>query len=219
MSDHVTGAKFQTWPGVQDWRVLATTFATRVGIRSLDEGARLLARIAGLAEAHTCRLQVDVRPESVTIRLPFRDAGSPTREDAELARAISAEARALGLRAAAGSVQEVHLAIDAMSPPTVIPFWKAVLGYDAMGEEDIVDPEGAGPWIWFQQMDAPRPQRNRIHVDIYVPPDLAQARIEAALSAGGRLVTSEHAPSWWVLADLEGNEACIATRAEFERVT
>nr|MDA8210138.1 Pterin-4-alpha-carbinolamine dehydratase [Actinomycetota bacterium] len=116
---------------------MATTFATRVGIGSLDEGARLLARIAGLTAAHTSTLQVDVRPESVTIRLPFRDAGSPTREDAELARAISAEAHALGLRAAAGSVQEVQLAIDAMSPPTVIPFWKAVLGYEAMGEEDI----------------------------------------------------------------------------------
>jgi 4a-hydroxytetrahydrobiopterin dehydratase len=65
--------------------------------------------------------------------------------------------------------------------------------------------------LWFQQMDAPRPQRNRIHLDVWVPHDQAEARVAAALAAGGRLVTDQHAPSWWVLADAEGNEACVAT--------
>lgn len=39
----------------------------------------------------------------------------------------------------------------------------------------------------------------------------AEARIAAAIAAGGRLVTDEYAPSFWVLADTEGNEACIST--------
>jgi 4a-hydroxytetrahydrobiopterin dehydratase len=60
-------------------------------------------------------------------------------------------------------------------------------------------------------MDAPRPQRNRIHIDVWVPHDQAEARVAAAIAAGGRLVTDKHAPSWWVLADAEGNEACVAT--------
>jgi 4a-hydroxytetrahydrobiopterin dehydratase len=55
------------------------------------------------------------------------------------------------------------------------------------------------------------PQRNRIHVDVWVPHDQAEARVAAAIAAGGHLVTDEHAPSWWVLADAEGNEACVAT--------
>ena len=63
----------------------------------------------------------------------------------------------------------------------------------------------------LQEMDAPRPQRNRIHVDVWVPHDQAEARVAAAIAAGGHLVTDEHAPSWWVLADAEGNEACVAT--------
>ena len=29
--------------------------------------------------------------------------------------------------------------------------------------------------------------------------------------AGGRLVSDKHAPSWWTLADAEGNEADVAT--------
>jgi 4a-hydroxytetrahydrobiopterin dehydratase len=50
-----------------------------------------------------------------------------------------------------------------------------------------------------------------MHVDIAVPHDQAEARIAAALAAGGRMVSAAHAPMWWVLADPEGNEACIAT--------
>ena len=55
-------------------------------------------------------------------------------------------------------------------------------------------------------MDEPRPQRNRIHFDIIVPHDQAEARVAAAIAAGGHLVSDERAPAFWVLADAEGNE-------------
>ena len=54
-------------------------------------------------------------------------------------------------------------------------------------------------------------ERNRIHVDVFVPHDQAEERVAAALAAGGRLVSDEHAPAWWTLADAEGNEADVAT--------
>ena len=75
----------------------------------------------------------------------------------------------------------------------------------------LVDPRRIGPAFWFQQMDAARPQRNRIHVDVTVPHDVADARIAAALAAGGRLVSEERARAFWILADPEGNEACVCT--------
>ena len=59
-------------------------------------------------------------------------------------------------------------------------------------------------------MDAPRPQRNRIHIDLYLPEDQPQARIQAAVAAGGRIVNDAHAPGWWTLADPEGNEVDVA---------
>jgi 4a-hydroxytetrahydrobiopterin dehydratase len=65
--------------------------------------------------------------------------------------------------------------------------------------------------VWFQQMDAPRPQRNRIHLDVIVPHDVAEERVAATLAAGGRLVSADRAPAFWVLADVEGNEACVCT--------
>jgi 4a-hydroxytetrahydrobiopterin dehydratase len=89
-----------------------------------------------------------------------------------------------------------------------------VLGYQERGDtpdEDLVDPHGRGASIWFQRMDAPRPQRNRIHIDLWVPHDQAEARVAAALAMGGHLVTDQFAPTWWTLADAEGNEVDVAT--------
>ena len=45
--------------------------------------------------------------------------------------------------------------------------------------------------------------------DLYVPADQAQARIAAALAAGGTVVR-DNGPQWWTLADPEGNEVDIA---------
>ena len=74
----------------------------------------------------------------------------------------------------------------------------------------LLDAQRQGPTFWFQQLDSPRTGRNRFHVDIYLPHDRVQARIDAALAAGGRIVSDAHAPGWWTLADPEGNEVDLA---------
>ena len=88
-----------------------------------------------------------------------------------------------------------------------------MLGYadEAEGGNGLVDPLGQGSAVWFQQMDAPRPQRNRIHFDVSVPHVEAPRRIEAMLAAGGTVRSDAEAPAFRVLADPEGNEACITT--------
>ena len=138
----------------------------------------------------------------------------PPRRPPELARRISAVARQLGFAADPTMLQTVQVSIDALVSAEVMPFWRAVLGYEHRAdspEEDLVEPRDRGPSIWFQRMDAPRPQRNRMHIDVWVPHDQAEARVAAAIAAGGRLVTDAHAPSWWTLADAEGNEVDVAT--------
>jgi 4a-hydroxytetrahydrobiopterin dehydratase len=99
----------------------------------------------------------------------------------------------------------------------VMPFWQAVLGYERRPDtpdEDLIDPRGRGPAFWFEQMREPRPDGGgAIHVAIWVPCEQAEARIKAALAAGGRMVRDEFAPSWWTLADTPGNEADIAAVA------
>jgi 4a-hydroxytetrahydrobiopterin dehydratase len=119
----------------------------------------------------------------------------------------------LGLTADPSAVQTVQLTIDALVSADVMPFWRAVLNYEYRndGDEDLIDPRWRGASIWFQTMDAPRLQRNRIHIDVWVPHDQAEARVSAALAAGGRMVTGRYAPMWWTLADAEGNEVDVAT--------
>ncbi|MCW2837765.1 MAG: hypothetical protein JWQ15_1879 [Marmoricola sp.] len=67
------------------------------------------------------------------------------------------------------------------------------------------------PSVWFQPTDSTAADRQRWHLDVSVPHDVAQERIQAALDAGGTLVDDERAPAFWVLADADGNKACICT--------
>ena len=50
-----------------------------------------------------------------------------------------------------------------------------------------------------------------IHLAVWVGIDQAQARVDAALAAGGKLVRDDYAPAWWTLADAYGNEVDVAT--------
>jgi 4a-hydroxytetrahydrobiopterin dehydratase len=177
---------------------------------SFRAGAGLVRAIGELAAAADHYPDIDLRPEGVTVRLFTGDVNGLTERDVDLAREISAAARERQLNADPAAVQHVQVAIDALDIARVRPFWHAVLGYDEVGDDDLLDAHRTGPSFWFQQMDAERPQRNRIHIDIYVPRDQADARIAAALAAGGSIVSDENAPEWWTLADPEGNEADLA---------
>jgi 4a-hydroxytetrahydrobiopterin dehydratase len=182
-----------------------THFATG----SFAKGLELVEAIGELTASSDRHPDIDVRPEGVTVRLGTH-APLPTQEDVALAERITAAASELGVSIDLDGLQAVQVAIDALVIPEVLPFWQAVLGYRQVDEADLMDPRLAGPPFWFQQMDAPRPQRNRIHIDVYVSRDEAEARVAAGLAAGGHLVSDANAPEWWTLADAEGNEVDIA---------
>ncbi len=211
-SGRLTAAQFAAFPGVADWRVLwgagyaASCFLTG----SFAAGLALVAAIGELAAAAGHDPDVDVRPESVTVRLCTSEVRGLTSRDADLAREISDAAARLAAPADPAAVQHVQVAIDALDIARVRPFWHAVLGYGEADEAGLLDAHRQGPTFWFQQMDEPRTGRGRFHIDIYVPHDQVRARIDAALAAGGRIVSDAHAPGWWTLADPEGNEADLA---------
>ena len=214
MTQRITASLFHAAEGVEDWRVIGEGACAYFRTGSFAAGARFAQAIGDLPDLADHQPDLDLRADGVTVRLfTFRpDFCGLSQRDIELARQISKIARQQGLSADPSAVQTVQVSIDGLVRPDVIPFWRAVLGYiERDGPEDLMDPQGRGPAIFVQQMDAPRPQRNRIHVDVYVPHDQARARVSAAIAAGGRLVTDEYAPAWWVLADAEGNEACVGT--------
>jgi len=194
------------------------TIQTEVLAPSLMEAAEAASlAVSAVGADGQGHLTVDIRADRAVLRLQSAEAGWVTGRDIRLAHRVSGALGAGGLHTTPGhgSVQLLEIAIDALEIPAVRPFWKAITGYvDEPGSElqaALIDPSGRGPAIWFQQMDAPRPQRNRIHLDVDVPHDAASARIDAAIAAGGRLLSDDAAPAFWVLADPEGNEACICT--------
>jgi 4a-hydroxytetrahydrobiopterin dehydratase len=135
-----------------------------------------------------------------------------TERDLALAHEIQRIADDAGLAAEPVHTLRYDLAIDTVDPVAIRDFWRVGMGYierQVDGEIELVDPRGRGPKLWFQQMDPPRTDRNRIHIDVYVPPAETEARVEAILEAGGTLMTDDFAPDWWVLADVDGNELCI----------
>lgn len=205
------------------WRYLLARFHTGVAVGSPAEAVDVAAtavRAAGGADAH---LRVDLRPGRVLLSLQDESLADVTAADVEAAARITTALRAAGRTAdpAAGAAQTraeqaLEIAVDALDIPAVRPFWKAILGYVGEAGRDgpthpLVDPLGQGPAVWFQQMDAPRPQRNRIHLDLAVAHDEAERRLRAAVDAGGTVVNDARAPAFWVLADPEGNEVCICT--------
>lgn len=173
-----------------------------------------ISGLAGLDDHHP---DVDLRHDGVTVRLITitDDYHGMSTRDVELARQISAVARELGLSADPSAVQTLLVIPGAPVTAEVMPFWRAVLGYEPLGDtpgENLIDPRRRGPSFWFEPMDEPRPDGGgAIHVAISVPYEQAEARVAAALAAGGRMVRDQSAPTWWTLADAAGNEADICT--------
>ncbi|MFG2892302.1 VOC family protein [Streptomyces sp. NPDC048248] len=211
--ERIRPQQFHETSGLEDWRVVGEGACAYFRTGALTSGARLVQAISELPGVGDGQPDIDLRHEGVTVRLitVSDDYYGLTGRHIELARQISAVARALDLPADPSMVQTVQVTVDALARADVVAFWRALLGYQdrANSGEDLIDPRRRGAPFYFQQMDAPRPQRNRLHVDVWVPYDQAEARIAAALAAGGRLVNDADAPSNRVLADPEGNEACV----------
>jgi 4a-hydroxytetrahydrobiopterin dehydratase len=203
------------------WRYLLGTLSTTVAVPGLAEGAEVVrAAVDACGQDADTHLRADLRPDRVGLSLAERARAHVSARDTELAHVVTDAVRELGRDTTPTDgdrpVQALEIAVDALDIAAVRPFWRAVLGYvgeaGAEGPEDaLVDPTGQLPAVWFQQMDAPRPQRNRIHLDVTVPHDEADRRVAAALGAGGRLLSDARARAFWVLADAEGNEVCVCT--------
>jgi len=217
MSEQISPTQFREAEGVEDWRVLGDGANAYFGTGSFAAGARLMQAISELPGMEDLRPDIDLRHDAVTVRMVafIEGYGGMLRGHVELARKISGAARTLGLAADPSAIQSLLVIPGATDRARVMPFWKAVLGYEPRRDspaEDLVDPHLRGVPFWFEQMDEPRKDGGgAIHIAVWVPFEQAEARIAAALAAGGHMVRDQFAPSWWTLADTAGNEVDIAT--------
>ena len=140
---------------------------------------------------------------------------------------------------------EVQVTFDCADPAALAAFWAAALGYqlasppspfatwdealDAWGvppearnsRSAIVDPDGKGPRVFFQQVPEGKVAKNRVHLDLRAAPGLeGEARMDALeelcarlVAAGGtrlqRIEGNSMDAGIIVMADPEGNEFCL----------
>jgi 4a-hydroxytetrahydrobiopterin dehydratase len=199
--------------GLDDWRKLAQALHARFRSGDFVTGLRFVTAVTEAAESANHHPDVTLTYPFVDLRLISHDVSRLTQRDLDLARRISEIAREQGLAADPGATTEIELALDTADLAAVGPFWAALLtgSTDALTGDDVVDPNGRVPLLWFQHTDAHETPRQRFHLDLWVPHDVAEERIAAAVAAGGQVVDDAQAPSFVVLADPEGNRVCVCT--------
>jgi 4a-hydroxytetrahydrobiopterin dehydratase len=211
MTETITPAQFHESDGIDDWRVLWSVAFALYRTGDFATGVAFVQEIGRLAEAAGHHPDLNLRARVLEVRLVTKEQWSLTEADLTLARQISASARTLGISADPARTRTWEFALDALDVDKVRAFWCAVLGYEMVGDSDVGDPDDLYPPVYVQQMTTMRTGRNRIHIDVAVPHDQAESRVAAALAAGGTIVRDINAPTWWTLADPEGNEVDIAT--------
>ena len=198
--------RFLAAEGGGDWVVLHGGAVAVFPVASLVEAARLAEAVAQVAAADVILTLTD---RQLTVRLT-RGVFRLEEAHVEMARTVSAIARAHGAEADRSLAQEVSFAVAAQPDAIDVGFWRAVLGYAELDYDNAVDPLGHGSTVWMQDLDPNKSLRHAMHVDVSVAREEAENRLAAALAAGGRIVDDSTAPGAWILADRAGNKVCIA---------
>lgn len=193
---------------LEDWVVLhggpSAVFQTD-SLSSSAEIARAISQLPGLDGSHA---QLTIVSKRLTVRLT-REVWKIEAEHINLAREISKVAKSLGAVARPDQVQEVQFAIAAKPAAIDLGFWRAVLGYEPMLEDNAIDPLGVSSTVWMQDIEEGKSLRHAMHLDVSLSREQAQARVDAAVKAGGIIVDDSNSPSWWILADRSGNKVCV----------
>jgi len=196
--------------GLKDWVVLHGGPTAVFKTNSFAHASKLFESISQLAELDGTKAQVTIVSNCLTVRLT-REVWNIEANHIGLARSISSIAESFGASAEPSKVQEVQIAISAKPDSIDLAFWRAVLGYESMLDDNAIDPIGNGSTIWMQDLDENKSLRHAMHIDVSVSQENAKARLTAAVNAGGIVVDDSHAPACWILSDRSGNKVCLVT--------
>lgn len=200
-----------------DWRQVFGQLRARFRTGDFATGLALVNRIGAAAEAADHHPDITLTYPEVIVSLISHDVRGITSRDVDLARQISEFASEAGATADVHGLTQLELGLDTSLGSQLAPYYAALLGGKVQDGEPV-DPSRQVPTLWWQDPDEeggpPLPEQEpvqRWHLDVWVPHDEAQARVQAALDAGGTLVSDAAAPAYWVVADAEGNRSCVCT--------
>jgi 4a-hydroxytetrahydrobiopterin dehydratase len=208
MGEPITATQFHAAAGVDGWRVLfsgAMSFWPSTYAEAIALTAAVTEAVADLER----QPDLDLRRHGVFVRTSRAD-GRLDEVDVEIVRRVTAAATAQGLEPDPAQLQVINIAVAQGADADVRPFWNAALGYDDLGDEDSIDPLRRNPSLWFHELRSGAAGRGRTHIDISLPAEEAEARVRAALAAGGRMADDSHAPEWWTIASPDNHGVDIA---------
>jgi 4a-hydroxytetrahydrobiopterin dehydratase len=203
--------------GLADWRKLAQALHARYRVADFKAAAAFVAAVAEMAEADSHHPDLKMTNGVVDVSLCTHEDGFwVTEKDIDMAQQISEIARQQGLTPEPTAVAQLELALDTANENGVAPFWSVLLtgSPDNKIYDSVFDPTSRVPSLWFQDTDEHEPPRQRWHFDLWLPPEVADERIAAAVASGGSVVDDSEAPSFTVLADPDGNKVCVCTCLE-----
>lgn len=203
----ISARQFHDSPGTAGWHVLYGGAQALFPTESFAEAAEFAVRVAAASADLGCEPDVDVRPESVTVRTASGPGRRLDATDAELVRHVSTIAGQMGLPPDPSQLRPIQIAVAQAPGVDTRPFWLAALGYESQGSL-VVDPLRRTPRMWFDGIATAG--RGRTHIDVAVPNHLADEIVAAALAAGGRLADDSHVPDWWTLASSDNHGIDIA---------
>lgn len=217
----LTADEVREAPGLEDWRHLLTGIRARFRTGDFRTGLALVDRIGAAAEEADHHPDISLTYPEVIVTLASHDVGGITSRDLDLARRISGFAAELGAGADVSGLTELEPGLDTSAPEELGAFYAALLGGEVRNGEPV-DPSGQVPGLWFQGPGEEgevshlpeQDHEQRWHFDVWVPHDEGERRLQAVLDAGGTLVSDAEAPSFWVVADSDGNRACICTQLD-----
>jgi 4a-hydroxytetrahydrobiopterin dehydratase len=213
-----------------DWRKLAQGMHARYLVDDFGTGARFVTAVGEAGDGVGHHPSVSIGDGYVDLKLVsadaiYREQGGTehivewvTQQDIDLARRITEIAADHRITADPASVSVLELGLDTPHSATIAPVWALLLtgNADAQGHgspsDEIRDATGRVPNLWFGGAPDDEPSRQRFHIEVYVPPEVLERRIAAAVAAGGTIIDDSNAPSLTVIADQDGNRAvvCVA---------
>ena len=195
-------------PDLPGWRLADGALRRSITAADFLTAVRIVDDIATAAEDMDHHPDLDIRWRTVHIASSTHSAGGVTQYDIELAHRIAAIAADHGVHTddALDRKPRLEIGIDCHDADLLRPWWATAMRYvDHDGE--LVDPEGRGPTIWFQEVPEAKTVKNRLHLDLHLPRHEAAAKRDLLVSLGGTLLDTFE--TFWVITDPEGNELCV----------
>lgn len=205
---------------LSDWTVVDGRLEISVRAKDFVQAIEFVNRFTNLAEAQNHHPDFDIRYNTIRMRVVSHDVGGLTDRDINFATAVNVLIEEMGLKRQPEKITRATVVLVSANVEAIKPFWKAIFDFKDAKDDDhlLLDRSDVLPPLRFHELtgvsaddDDATPALGNVHFEIFVPASLTKDRRQAAVEAGGRLLSDANATDRWELADADGNRVILQT--------